>query len=51
MVLFLFVIMLLGADKLRQPQSDIPWQQPLAILLGLVLLGVAAFAIVSRGSV
>ncbi len=51
MVLFLFVIMLLGAEKLRQPQSDIPWQQPLAILLGLVLLGVAAFAIVSRGSV
>lgn len=49
MVLFMFVIMLLGAEKLRQPQGDMPWQQPLAILLGLVLLGIAGYAIVTRG--
>ena len=49
MVLFLFVIMLLGAEKLRQAKQATPWQQPLAILLGLALLGVAGFALVSRG--
>jgi len=37
MVLFLFVIMLLGAEQLRHSQS-IGWQQPLAIILGAVLL-------------
>ena len=37
MVLFLFVIMLLGAEKLRQ-ESELPWQQPLALFLGFVLL-------------
>jgi NADH-quinone oxidoreductase subunit J len=37
MVLFLFVIMLLGAEQLRLSQS-ISWQQPLAIILGAVLL-------------
>jgi len=36
MVLFLFVIMLLGAEKLGQTES-LAWQQPFAILLGLVL--------------
>jgi NADH-quinone oxidoreductase subunit J len=37
MVLFLFVIMLLGAEQLRKEQRLI-WQQPVAIILGLVLL-------------
>jgi NADH-quinone oxidoreductase subunit J len=37
MVLFLFVIMLLGAEKLGG-QSKLEWQRPLAILLALVLL-------------
>jgi NADH-quinone oxidoreductase subunit J len=47
MVLFLFVIMLLGADQLRHSQS-IGWQQPLAIILGAVLLveaGVILFSV------
>jgi NADH-quinone oxidoreductase subunit J len=36
MVLFLFVIMLLGAESL--PQSEVlPWQRPLAILLSAAL--------------
>lgn len=49
MVLFLFVIMLLGAERLGQPQRTMPWQRPLAIVLGAALLGVTAFALVSRG--
>ena len=37
MVLFLFVIMLLGAEKLPSGQV-LPWQRPLAIVLAAVLL-------------
>jgi NADH-quinone oxidoreductase subunit J len=37
MVLFLFVIMLLGADQLGQSET-LGWQKPLALLLGLVLV-------------
>jgi len=36
MVLFLFVIMLLGAEQLRQGQT-LKWQQPVAIGLGILL--------------
>ena len=36
MVLFIFVIMLLGAEKLGQSQT-LAWQKPLAITLGVVL--------------
>ncbi|MBI3244204.1 MAG: NADH-quinone oxidoreductase subunit J [Chloroflexi bacterium] len=49
MVLFLFVIMLLGAERLTQPQGYMPWQRPLAILLGLALLGVTVTALASKG--
>jgi NADH-quinone oxidoreductase subunit J len=47
MVLFLFVIMLLGAEQLRHEQS-IGWQQPMAIILGVILIieaGVVLFSI------
>ncbi|MBC8497278.1 MAG: NADH-quinone oxidoreductase subunit J [Anaerolineales bacterium] len=37
MVLFLFVIMLLGAEKLGKNES-LAWQRPLAIILGLGLI-------------
>ncbi|RPI73152.1 MAG: NADH-quinone oxidoreductase subunit J [Geobacteraceae bacterium] len=37
MVLFLFVIMLLGAEQ-ANPQNQLKWQKPIAILLGIVLL-------------
>jgi NADH-quinone oxidoreductase subunit J len=37
MVLFLFVIMLLGAERLGR-ESRLEWQRPLAILLALALL-------------
>ena len=47
MVLFLFVIMLLGAEKL-QVGSQLPWQRPLAIVLGLLVLGEAVYLVVIR---
>ncbi len=37
MVLFLFVVMLLGAEKLGQSET-LGWQQPLALVLGFVLI-------------
>ncbi|MFC2063980.1 NADH-quinone oxidoreductase subunit J [Chloroflexota bacterium] len=37
MILFLFVIMLLGAEKLPKGDS-LPWQRPLAIILAAVLM-------------
>ena len=48
MVLFLFVIMLLGAERVPLT-SRLRWQTPLGALLALALLGTAAFAIVSGG--
>ena len=50
MVLFLFVIMLLGAEKLGAPQGALSWQRPVAIVLGAALMGVTIFALASRGA-
>jgi NADH-quinone oxidoreductase subunit J len=47
MVLFLFVIMLLGADKLPRAQV-LPWQRPLAIVLAAFLLIEAGFLLFQR---
>jgi NADH-quinone oxidoreductase subunit J len=47
MVLFLFVIMLLGAESLPQAEV-IPWQRPLAIILAVLLAGEAAFLLIPR---
>ena len=47
MVLFLFVIMLLGAESLPQAEV-IPWQRPLAIILAVLLAGEAAFLLITR---
>ena len=47
MVLFLFVIMLLGAESL--PKAEVlPWQRPLAITLAVVLFGESAYLLVTR---
>ncbi len=47
MVLFLFVIMLLGADKL--PKGDVlPAQRPLAIGAAVILFGEAVYLLVQR---
>jgi NADH-quinone oxidoreductase subunit J len=42
MVLFLFVIMLLGTEQLR-PTARMKWQQPLAIFLTVVLIAEMAY--------
>jgi NADH-quinone oxidoreductase subunit J len=47
MVLFLFVIMLLGADKLPRGQILL-WQRPMAIALAAVLLAEAGFLLFQR---
>jgi NADH-quinone oxidoreductase subunit J len=49
MVLFLFVIMLLGVDKGQAERDAISWQRPLSIVLGLLLLAEAGFVFFSRG--
>ena len=47
MVLFLFVIMLLGAESL--PRAEVlPWQKPLAIALAVILTAEAAYLLVTR---
>jgi len=47
MVLFLFVIMLLGAEQLGRSET-LAWQRPLAILLGLVLVVETIFVLFFR---
>ncbi len=50
MVLFLFVIMLLGTDLL--PASDVlPWQRPAAVLLALGLVAEAGYVLFVRGGI
>jgi len=45
MVLFLFVIMLLGVDRRESLDESIRFQRPLALLLGAGFVGVAVFTI------
>jgi NADH-quinone oxidoreductase subunit J len=47
MVLFLFVIMLLGAEALPKAQV-LPWQRPLAIFLAALLAVEATFLLVTK---
>ncbi len=47
MVLFLFVIMLLGAERLPREQV-LPWQRPLAIGLAALLMVEAGFLLFQR---
>jgi NADH-quinone oxidoreductase subunit J len=47
MVLFLFVIMLLGAENLP-PSQTLPWQRPLATLLSVVLAVESIYIIFTR---
>ena len=47
MVLFLFVIMLLGAEQLASSQV-LPWQRPLAITLAVILVSEAAYLLITR---
>lgn len=47
MVLFLFVIMLLGAENLPAPNA-LPWQKPLAIALAAALFAEAAYLLIVK---
>ncbi|MBI3158747.1 MAG: NADH-quinone oxidoreductase subunit J [Chloroflexi bacterium] len=47
MVLFLFVIMLLGAEHLER-RTGADWQKPIAALLGVVLLVEAGYVLLSE---
>jgi NADH-quinone oxidoreductase subunit J len=48
MVLFLFVIMLLGAEQLEARKRG-GWQKPVALVLAIALLAESAFLIFARG--
>jgi NADH-quinone oxidoreductase subunit J len=50
MVLFLFVIMLLGAERVSEGETrpEMRWQRPLAIVLGVFLLIQAAYVFFTR---
>jgi NADH-quinone oxidoreductase subunit J len=50
MVLFLFVIMLLGAERGEGQRDTLRWQRPLAWVLGLLLLGEALFVMFGTGT-
>jgi len=47
MVLFLFVIMLLGAESLPG-ESALPWQRPLAFILAAILLAESGYLLIAR---
>jgi len=47
MVLFLFVIMLLGTEDLPKSQV-LPWQRPLAIVLSVLLAAEATYLLVTK---
>jgi NADH-quinone oxidoreductase subunit J len=49
MVLFLFVIMLLGAEVMRHRGSVLPWQPALAGVLAVVFAGVLAYIFLFQG--
>jgi NADH-quinone oxidoreductase subunit J len=49
MVLFLFVIMLLGAERLA-PSQAWPWQRPLAAMLAFVLVVEAGYLLLARSA-
>jgi len=48
MVLFLFVIMLLGVEHLKADRK-LAWQMPIALLLAVVLLGEVGYLVFVRG--
>ncbi|MCE9645578.1 MAG: NADH-quinone oxidoreductase subunit J [Chloroflexi bacterium] len=47
MVLFLFVIMLLGTETISSPTA-LPWQRPLAVLLAVVLAVESVYLVFAR---
>ena len=49
MVLFLFVIMLLGAELLRRGGGVLTWQPALALVLSVVFIGVLGYVVFFTG--
>ena len=49
-VLFLFVVMLLGAERAEDEQDRIAWQRPLALLMAVLLLGEAVYVFFARSA-
>jgi NADH-quinone oxidoreductase subunit J len=47
MILFLFVIMMLGAEKFSE-KEPLKWQRPVALILGLALIGESVYALLTR---
>lgn len=47
MVLFLFVIMLMGGEETPRGR-DLPWQRPLAVIMGVLLIGGLVFMVLIR---
>jgi NADH-quinone oxidoreductase subunit J len=47
MVLFLFVIMLLGAERVHHANT-LPWQRPLGIVLAVILLAEAVYIVLGQ---
>ncbi|HET7144226.1 MAG TPA: NADH-quinone oxidoreductase subunit J [Anaerolineales bacterium] len=47
MVLFLFVIMLLGAENIKSANA-LPWQRPLAVLLAVILAVESVYLVFAR---
>ncbi len=50
MVLFLFVMMLLGAERVEDTPDQIAWQRPLALVMGLALAVVVVLITVHGGT-
>lgn len=48
MVLFLFVVMLLGAERTEEGQDRIPWQRPVALGMGALLV-IETLIVFARG--
>jgi NADH-quinone oxidoreductase subunit J len=47
-VLFLFAVMLLGAERAEDERDRISWQRPLALALALILLAEAAYIFLAQ---
>ena len=49
-VLFLFVVMLLGAERAEDETDQLAWQRPIALVMGLILLAEAVYVFFFRSS-
>ena len=50
-VLFLFVVMLLGAERAEDETDQLAWQRPVALIMGLVLLVEAIYVFFFRSGI